>query len=204
MKTFIQIGVWNGNDEFNKLVKQENPDLVILVEPNSEMNEQIEKNYSDVNSKVHLENTAISTVSGPAKVVLSKKYFESLNGYLNSSLYTLLPMDEWGDDFDVINVDALSFEDLCKKYSIEEVDYLCIDTEGFDSQIILSIDFDKIKIKKLQYEIWGFTPEYYASYGKDAEKYGTNGMKLVEEKLTSLGYELSTVPLGTDIQAILK
>ena len=59
MKTFIQIGVWNGNDEFNKLVKQENPDLVILVEPNSEMNEQIEKNYSDVNSKIHLENTAM-------------------------------------------------------------------------------------------------------------------------------------------------
>ena len=40
MKTFVQIGTNDGNDEFNEIVKEENPDLIILVEPNEKLNEK--------------------------------------------------------------------------------------------------------------------------------------------------------------------
>ena len=206
MKTFIQIGTHNGDDEFNKLVKKENPDLVILVEPNNNLNEEIIENYSSIIDRVHIENTAINTKSGPCEVVIPKNPLPLSDGNyceLGTGHYSLLPMDDWGDDFKSIKVNGMTFSDLCEKYSIDEIDYLQTDTEGFDSQIILSIDFDKIKIKKLQYEYWPFKSEdQYTRYGKEGEKYGINGMEEVESKLTSLGYKLSYCP--EDVIATLK
>ena len=85
---------------------------------------------------------------------------------------------------------GLTFSDLCEKYSIDYIDFLQIDTEGFDSQIILSIDFDKVKIKKIKYEYWPFDRDQYVNYGEEANKYGQDGIELVEDKLSSLGYKL--------------
>tara|TARA_B100002019_G_C21081219_1_gene503901 strand:- start:107 stop:763 length:657 start_codon:yes stop_codon:yes gene_type:complete len=215
MKTFVQIGTHNGNDEFSTIVAKENPDLVVLIEPNSSLNEQIIQNYSylseqiDKDIKFVLENIAITTESGPCKLVIPKNEVVFSNGHRHRYTdvnFSLLPMDDWGEEFDTIEVDGITFNQLCEKYSINEIDYLQIDVEGFDSQIILSIDFDKIKINKIKYEIWGFDPsESYTRYGKDGEKYGSFGMKEVEKKLTTLGYNLIPVPnySPTDIEATL-
>jgi len=207
MKTFVQIGTHNGNDEFNNLVKKENPDLVILVEPNSEMNDEIFKNYSYITDKdkLKVENTIINTKSGLCEVVIPKNPLLFPDGNyceLGTAHYSLLPLDNWGDDFKSIKVDGITFSDLCEKYSITEIDYLCIDTEGFDSQIILSINFNSVKIKKLKYEIWGFPPSEYTRYGEKGKEYGTFGMEKVKDKLSSLGYDLSYYP--EDIVATLK
>jgi len=215
MKTFVQIGTHNGNDEFNNLVKKENPDLVILVEPNSSLNEQIIQNYSylseqiDKDIKCVIENIAITDESGPCKLVIPKNEVVFSNGHRHRFTdvnFSLLPMDDWGEEFSTLEVEGITFNQLCEKYSIKEIEYLQIDTEGFDSQIILSIDFNKFKIKKLKYEIWGFDPsQSYTRYGKDGKKYGFVGMEKVEKKLTSLGYNLISVPTQspTDIEATL-
>ena len=70
----------------------------------------------------------------------------------------------------------------CEISSIYESGNDCDDTDpslnGFDSQIILSIDFDKVKINKLQYEYWNFECETrYTRYGEEAiaNKYGDKG-----------------------------
>lgn len=208
MKTFVQIGTHTGDDEFNELVKKENPDLVVLVEPNSEMIGQILENYSYISDsdKLKVENIAINTKSGPCEVVIPKNPLPLPDGNfceLGTAHYSLLPMDDWGNDFKSIKVDALTFSELCEKYSITEIDYLQTDTEGFDSQIILSIDFDKVIIKKLQYEYWPFKSEdQYTRYGEDGKKYGVNGMEEVESKLTSLGYKLYYK--SQDVVAVLK
>lgn len=206
MKTFVQIGTHTGDDEFNELVRKENPDLVVLVEPNSELIDQIIENYSYILDKVKIENIAINTKSGPCEVVIPKNPLPLPDGNyceLGTAHYSLLPMDDWGDDFKTIQVNGMTFSDLCEKYSITEIDYLQTDTEGFDSQIILSVDFDKVKIKKLQYEYWPFKSEdQYKRYGEDSKKYGINGMQEVESKLLSLGYNLVYKP--RDVVAVLK
>ena len=206
MKTFVQIGTHIGDDEFNELVRKENPDLVVLVEPNSELIDQIIENYSYILDKVKIENIAINTKSGSCEVVIPKNPLPLPDGNyceLGTAHYSLLPMDDWGDDFKTIQVNGMTFSDLCEKYSITEIDYLQTDTEGFDSQIILSVDFDKVKIKKLQYEYWPFKSEdQYKRYGEDGKKYGTNGMQEVESKLLSLGYQLVYKP--EDVVAVLK
>ena len=42
-KIFVQIGTNNGNDRFIQLVKNEKPDMVILVEPNKSLLDEIKK-----------------------------------------------------------------------------------------------------------------------------------------------------------------
>ena len=205
MKTFIQIGTNNGDDEFNHIVKKENPDLVILVEPNTTLNEEIIKNYSFISDRIHIENIAINTKSGPCEVVIPKNPLLLPDGNiceLGTAHYTLLPMDDWGNDFTSIKVNGLTFSDLCEKYSISEIDFLQTDTEGFDSEIILSIDFDRIKINKIKYEYWPFDEDQYIRYGKESKKYGRNGMELVEAKLMSIGYKLFYE--SKDVVAVLK
>lgn len=208
MKTFVQIGTHNGDDDFNKLVKKENPDYVVLVEPNSDMVDHILENYSYITEKdkVKIETAAINTKSGPCEVVIPKEPIPQPDGSLcelGTTHYSLLPMDDWGDEFNSIKVEGMTFSELCEKHSITEIDYLQIDTEGFDSQIILSIDFDRVNIKKIQYEYWPFKSEdQYTRYGEDSQNYGLSGMEAVEDKLMDLGYELRFTK--RDVIAFLK
>ena len=48
-KVYFQIGTNDGNDEFRKKVILDNPNLVILVEPNTELIQTIKNNYSNIN-----------------------------------------------------------------------------------------------------------------------------------------------------------
>ena len=69
----VQIGTKDGADEFNKMVKESNPSMVILVEPNQENNEKIFRNYECI-PNVYLENVAITAENcGIVKLVHPKK-----------------------------------------------------------------------------------------------------------------------------------
>ena len=52
-------------------------------------------------------------------------------------------------------VSCVTFNDFCKMNDLQEIELLCIDTEGLDTEILLSIDYDAINIKKIIWEKWG-------------------------------------------------
>ena len=91
--------------------------------------------------------------------------------------FSLLPMDDWGNDFVEIEAPSMTFNDLCDKYEIRHIDFLQIDTEGYDAEIIKSIDFTKIKIDTIKYEIWHFPVECFKRHGEKGKEYGWAGMK---------------------------
>jgi FkbM family methyltransferase len=49
-------------------------------------------------------------------------------------------------------VQSLTFESLCRKHAIRELDLLLIDAEGYDYEIIKSIDFERHRPRLLIYE----------------------------------------------------
>ena len=49
-------------------------------------------------------------------------------------------------------VKCISFNDLIEQYSIDKIDLLQIDTEGYDAEIIKMIDFDKINPSIISFE----------------------------------------------------
>jgi hypothetical protein len=46
----------------------------------------------------------------------------------------------------------MTFNNIMEKYSLINLDYLFIDTEGLDTYIINSIDFKKYNIKNISFE----------------------------------------------------
>ena len=55
-------------------------------------------------------------------------------------------------DIEEIDVQYLTFSNLIEKYSISSIDLLQIDVEGAEFQILNSINFEKIEIKKIIFE----------------------------------------------------
>lgn len=190
-KVWIQIGTYDGDDKFCKMVHQEHPSMVILVEPNHRMNKHIQFNYSDVKN-VFIENFAITdgTDNGVVNLVFPKHFKVRNQNESYNKCFSLLPMDDWGNDFKKVTVCTTTFMNLCEKYKLKNIDLLQIDTEGYDTTIIKSIDFQKIKINTLIYEQWNFTTDCFKRYGENAKHYGLGGMKETADLLTSLGYVL--------------
>jgi FkbM family methyltransferase len=204
-RPLVQIGTNNGCDEFNGIVKYCEPSMVVLVEPNKLLNPQIYTNYKDI-TNVFVENVAIAeSDKGMVKIVKPKnilttkgKCYRGIN--YTDKHYSLLPMDDWGNDFDEIEIPSMSFMSLCTKYKLDYIHYLQIDTEGYDAEIIKSIDFHKVKIDIIKYEDWSFNQECFTRYGENKKKYGINGMLAVSMLLEAMGYIL--VRDSSDIIAI--
>lgn len=198
-KVFIQIGTNDGNDEFNAIVKQNNPSMVILVEPNPVLKEKIIENYKDI-SNVHIEIAAITTKKGDVElhIPIGDENGISENGIEYSDQhFTLIPMDTWGEKFITIKSKGITISDLFEKYNIKKVDYLQIDTEGYDYEIIKSIPFEKVDILSIKYENWPFDEIFFKRYGSDSKKYGKNGMYIVEELLKSKGFTINNIGQDT-------
>jgi FkbM family methyltransferase len=85
------------------------------------------------------------------------------------------------DDIDNIEIDFITFDNLIKEYEIKTIDYLQIDVEGAEYEILNSIDFEKIKINSIQFESKHFDGTF------------TEGSKLnlIKEKLINNGYNLT-------------
>jgi FkbM family methyltransferase len=188
-KVWVQIGVKDGNDEFRDFARQFTPSLIVLVEPNIRLNLSISHNYKDIknvfieNSAVTARNMGIVDLVHPSKIIDGVEY--------DDGKFSIVPMDSWGDELTVIKVPSITFEQLCLKYGIKEINFLQIDTEGYDSEIIRSIDFDRFKIDVLKYECWNHPAECFTRHGKN--EYGATGIKIVEKLLTERGYKFEKI-----------
>ena len=57
-----------------------------------------------------------------------------------------------GGEIKSFDVPCITLEKLFEKYSISELDWLCIDVEGLDAEIILTFDWKKYNIKRVEFE----------------------------------------------------
>jgi len=212
-KIFFQIGTNDGNDMFRELVKQENPDMVILVEPNESLLNKIKINYEGIKN-VHIYNNAVFYTTGetvelyiPAKNGIMGSIADNHNTY-GDGQFSLLPMNDWGEKDDMVKIQAksITFDEICSNHNITDIEYLQIDTEGFDSEIIKMIDLSKYIIKKIRFEKWGFSVDRFTRYNDElSDELGINGMNNSIDKLKQYNYTLTDIndQDGNDIIASL-
>ena len=211
---FFQIGTNNGNDNFRELVIQNKPDLIILVEPNEELINDIKKNYMNIqnvfiyNNAIYYNDDEILELYIPAKNAIYGTRAENNITYTNGN-FSLLPMNDWGNKNDMVKIKtkSITFDKICNIHNITTINYLQIDTEGFDSEIIKMLDLSKYTINKLRFEKWGFKTECFTEYHKEkANDLGINEMNMVIKKLTTYNYKLEDIvdKDGDDIIATLQ
>jgi FkbM family methyltransferase len=148
MKTYIQIGANIGNDDFQRDIESlTESSKIVLIEPNFKLINELENNYQKIKQRheVIICNKAISLKNELTKLYI---YNESGHSSLIKRKSHMTPLEE-------IDVESISFNDLCKDLNAQEVEKLQIDTEGLDYEIVNSIDFSKVSIKTLIFEAWG-------------------------------------------------
>jgi FkbM family methyltransferase len=86
-------------------------------------------------------------------------------------------------DIEQIDIQYLTFSNLIEKYSISSIGLLQIDVEGAEFEILSSINFEKIEIKKIIFEFKHFDGTF-----KEGPK-----LKLIKEKLIKFNYQLKEI-----------
>lgn len=149
MKTYIQIGTNDGNDEFKKRIEQlKNKSNVYLIEPNSDLISKIEENYKSL-KEIH--NVFILNVG-----IVSHKGINELYTDLNYSGFSSVINRKSHNLSSKIQFTPLTFQELCDTNNISNIELLYIDTEGYDYTILNSIDFKTVNIKKIICELWPY------------------------------------------------
>lgn len=148
MKTFIEIGS-NNYDTLVYLAKNYSW-KGIIVEPIFQVFSSIERHPNCL-----YENSVISEEDG----VKDFFYFNEKTGWGSLEKKHLEKLSIDINELKTIKVNSLTFDSLCKKYNINNIDYLKIDAESYDGKIIRSINFLKFNIKEINFEYEHLTTE---------------------------------------------
>jgi FkbM family methyltransferase len=193
MKTYVQVGANIGADDFQREIELlVDPSLIVLVEPNYTLLDELKENYKDISNRheVIICNKAISTKNNTEKLYL---YPESGHSSLIKRRSHIAPVGE-------MDVELITFSDLCRTYNISEIELLQIDTEGLDYEIVNSINFEEIKINALIFEFWDY-------FEDDLNSVYTTGQEFLNQinqgKLEKL-YDWSRIRDQRDYKLILK
>lgn len=132
--------------------------------------EKLKQNYSD-QAQLTLENLAIAETNGSMtyyrvkpSLINERNFFEataisSLDKEITKrSIKKRIPYlidnisDNLDDYIDECEIQTVSLDTLLKRHSINNVDLLFTDCDGYDHQIIQMIDFSALKPKVINYE----------------------------------------------------
>jgi FkbM family methyltransferase len=157
MVVIIQVGTNNGNDHVRDFCRIIEPNFILLVEPFSVHKKSIVKSYSGI-SNVLLEEVAIM----PTPVEKTTLYFHDKDGPIGDSRHSyevasidpehLVKHGYSKSELKSFTVPCKTLSQLFDSYSIKNIDYLFLDIEGIDFEVLQSIDFDRYTIYNLQIE----------------------------------------------------
>ena len=82
----------------------------------------------------------------------------------------------------------MSFQDLVNKEKIEKIDFLQIDAEGYDFEILKTVNLDKFKPKIINLESTHFSDKTRELY---ENLLGENGYKFFRDKVDTCAYKIN-------------
>lgn len=153
----VQIGTNNGDDHVRDLCREISPDFILLVEPFPIHNPEIQRHYSAI-PNYRIDNIAITSDSDSSKTL----FFCDADGPIRGAgcNYHVTSIDPGhlvkhgyaAETLKTIQVPAMTLNDLLAKYRCEQLDFLFLDVEGIDFEVLRSIDFERFDITHLQVE----------------------------------------------------
>ena len=151
---FIDVGAHNGKTFNNTLYFEENNNWNgINIEP-------IQKVYNDlvINRPKNINiNCAVCNNDGKTEFILNRGYTEMISGIKNTfdnrHLDRLQRENKLhGSTSEIIEVETKKLETICDSHKISHINYLSIDVEGGELEVIKSINFNKVYIDVIGFE----------------------------------------------------
>jgi len=155
---FVDVGAHDGVSLNNTLYFERNNDWTgVNIEPIEKVfNKLIESRPKCINI-----NLAVSDKNGYEKFLINSGYTEMLSGLKSKIDPRHMNRIEYengsiGGTSDLITVETKRLDSIFDENNIKHINYLSIDVEGAEFQVIKSIDFDKVFI-----DVIGFENNYY-------------------------------------------
>ena len=176
---------------------------LLLIEPQKHFREALLKNYSTFKGELHIEHVAIGNQDENLEFhILKQDYWEKYEKKLGkppNGLFSLIKSQvaqrvasRLGINYSDIDkymttlkVDIVPLQKLLKKYNFEEIDVLQIDAEGYDFQIINSLE--DIKPKIINFESFNLTPEEWVGFTSFCEEKGYGFIQGIQDTLAIYG-----------------
>jgi FkbM family methyltransferase len=161
---FVEVGS-NDGDSFDHLRSHilQRRWRGVMVEPIPHVFDRLQRNYA-ANERIALEHAAVSSNDG----MVSAYYLAPLRAAEGGT------MPHWYDAvaslsrdmvlaqgasipgveqrLREVEVPALTFDSLCRKHGIEQLDLLVVDTEGHDFEVLSGVDFAALRPRLVVYE----------------------------------------------------
>lgn len=154
----VQIGTNDGNDHVRQLCKSINADRILLVEPFNIHNSAIIKNYEGIKNYT-IFNCAIVPKDDIKKVDMYYCIEDGPTGHPNKKfeVTSMIPQHLIKHGYKTqslkkFEVHAISINNFLKQNNCSVIDYLFLDIEGIDKEVLESIDFNSFDIKRIQIE----------------------------------------------------
>ncbi|MDD1443967.1 FkbM family methyltransferase [Dolichospermum sp. ST_sed3] len=160
--TFIQVGSNNGitGDPIFPYITNYSW-RGVLVEPVPYLFEELKNNYKSNAPNLIFENSAIADRNGQLKFYRLQKtdlpdmpiWYDQLGSFNKEVILRQKTVIPHFDDLlieDIVN--AITFETLLEKHTIEKTDLIHIDTEGYDFEILKLIPFYKLGVELIMFE----------------------------------------------------
>jgi FkbM family methyltransferase len=148
----VQIGTCKANDDLPQYVKSNPVEEIILVEPMSVHYEDIHQAYKGTPYKI--EPCAIVSEDSNSEMSFFYHKNDGPKYEVSSTSKEHILKHGYADDENLIQIQVkcMSINQLFEKYKLKKIDYLFIDAEGLDEQIIKSIDFERYEITQIYFE----------------------------------------------------
>jgi FkbM family methyltransferase len=152
---FVQIGAHDGlsYDPIAPYVRQFHW-RGLLVEPQPAVFAKLKEHYAEVPTLI-FENVAIAEQEGTLTLYCFKNASPDDHASMLASTkqhYLKLNGDNARGELTAIEVPAVTLNTLLTRHQISRIDLLQIDTEGYDFNIIKSLDFSRIKPRIIHFE----------------------------------------------------
>ena len=108
---------------------------LILIEPIEKWFLNLKNVYGKYENKVEYIMSAISNIDGPIKMI---------------DQGCMSKIDSYG----TLNAISMKWDTFIEKYNINNIDLLLLDCEGYEFEILKSINFDKTYIPLIRYEFY--------------------------------------------------
>lgn len=188
----LDVGANIGN--YSKLLLAETNSKVISFEPLPFVFKKLSDNLSDYSDRTTLVNKGISNKSETLKIHYNEN-LPSTASFVKESNHL-----EHIQNNETLEIEVTSIDDFCRENQITEIDYIKIDVEGFESEVLEGAfeTFKSIKPKYVQIEygwhqlIRNTTLNYYAEKLSNYNVYQLtyNNMKLVDPKDSYANFHL--------------
>ncbi|HEY7193521.1 MAG TPA: FkbM family methyltransferase, partial [Gemmatimonadales bacterium] len=147
--TFLQVGAFDGRteDPIHPLVREFGI-RGIVVEPQVQMLETLRANYAD-QPQVTVVNAAIADTEG------SREFYTTSLGQSRKASFSRSHLLEHGIRSGEIvsrTVRCATITGLAREHRLERCDLIQIDAEGFDGQIVRTIDFQAVQPSIVRFE----------------------------------------------------